>query len=489
MSLATEGPSRLKNLATWGLVAVVSLKLFAIGIAYPLGLRLRGDAYQYLSIASAFDSLAAALAYAGERTAGLPLLEFLILRLLGLFASPVHALTWANTIGLVLLAIHLVVAACFAGWAWRSGVLRSRRAAGLLFFFLATFPAMVGHTTAPVTDTLAADLVLGAVAALGAALRAPGRLRAAGLAALAAFCLGYAILVRPGNLVPVAGALLAALAVALAAFLAGRRRALALLGLAAAGCLLTLAPSGIACSQKYGSACLQSPKAFHPVPVAQIGLRGARTLWNKTTGQPGEIPTLPDDTMVRNYAERCQLTSLAGIADTSLTGCLLSRPLAVPAYLVKKWIGLFDHFRFSPYLEDDTPPWLRAFSRSYSLLAWAGFALCFAVLAQALRRSGRAAIVPWAVGNPPLVLLTAYSVLMLAQHTIIHVEERYSFPLLGLCALALLAAGEKAVDRYRAAGWRGEGGLRSLWPLALYCALALGLFLTQITLWDRTAFY
>lgn len=521
MSLAADGPSRLKNLAIPGLAAVVSLKLFAIGIAYPLGLRLRGDAYQYLRIASSFDSPAAALTYAGERTGGFPLFEFLILRLLGLFSSPVHALAWVDAIGLALLAIHFAAAWFFAAWAWRSSVVRSRNAMWLLFFFLATFPAMVGHTTAPVTDTLATDLVLGAVAALGAALRAPGRDRAGLLAillaVLAGFCLGYAILVRPGNLVPVAGGLLAAGAAALLAPLAfpalaalpalaaGLRRAVLLVGIAAAGCLLTLAPYSARCGQKYGGVCLQSPKAFDPVPVAQIGLRGARTLWSKTSGAPAEIPTLPDDTLVRNYAQRCQLTSLVGVSDTSLTGCLLSRPLALPAYVLKKWIGLFDHFRFTPYLEDHTPPWLRLLSRAYSALAWTGFALCFVVLAQAARRGGRpealpaavpAAVpaaatgaLPWAAGNPPLVLLAAYSALMLAQHTIIHVEERYSFPLLGLCALALLVSGEKAADRYRAAGWRGAAGLWRLWPLALYCALALGLFVAQIAIWDHTAFY
>jgi hypothetical protein len=249
------------------------------------------------------------------------------------------------------------------------------------------------------------------------------------------------------------------------------------------GCILLLAPFGYNCSQKYGSLCLQSPTTFNTLDSAQAGLRGARTLWAMNGSYPGQIPILPDDTMFTNYFQRCQLKTIAGMDDSSLTGCLISRPLALPAYTIKKWIGLFDHFRFTPYLEYATPFGLRWLSRAYDSLAWIGLAMFFMTLFQATKRVYRDEIKEQLIAPITPALLVVYSVVMLAQHTALHVEDRYGFPVIPLCALMLAIYGEKSIHHYRTSGFR------KVVPLALYCIVAWTVFVAQIITWDNSKFY
>jgi hypothetical protein len=250
----------------------------------------------------------------------------------------------------------------------------------------------------------------------------------------------------------------------------------------ALGCILLLAPFGYNCTQKYGSLCLQSPATFDPVQSAQSGLRGARTLWEMTSLAPGQwAPTLPDDTMFYNYFQRCQLKSLVGTDDSSLTGCLITRPLALPAYVVKKWIGLLDNFRFTPYLEKETPIWLRWLSRAYASLAWVGLALLFLMLFQATKHVNRSEIREKIIVPIMPGILVVYSMVMLAQHTLLHVEDRYGFPIIPLCLIMLAAYGEKSIHIYRTSGY-----LKIL-LLSLFCIVAWAIFMAQIIIWDNTA--
>jgi hypothetical protein len=267
-----------------------------------------------------------------------------------------------------------------------------------------------------------------------------------------------------------------------AAALTGEHRKRTLLGFAFAGCALVLAPVSYRCAERYGEVCLQSPNTFDAVRHAQMGLRGARLLWFQQSSVPTEFPVLPDEFMVATCYRRCHLTSLSGLDSTSLAGCLLSRPQWFPVYLVKKWIGLFDHFRFTPYVEQQTPFWLCWWSRGYDSLAWIGFALGFLSLlavARRLRDEGGTATV---ADHLPLLMLVVFSVTMLAEHTLLHVEDRFSLPVLPLCALLLVAHGEGAVLRYKGAGWRSVRGV------ALYSALAWALFIAQIISWDDTPY-
>jgi hypothetical protein len=467
---------QLKTFAALAITAAIAIKLFSFGLSYPLEFRVRGDAHQYLSVANQFDSFSSVWNYAGLRSVGLPFLEFVIKQGLATFTSANTFNAWVDAICAAMLITHLATVWFFAKWARRTKLIQSENGALFLFAFLGTYPALIGHTTLPLTDTLAIDLVLCAVISLEAAFNAKRTPNALMLSGLSAFLFGSLILVRPGSLIAIAAALAAAGAISLW----GERRKSLLIGIAALGCLTTMAPFVSNCAQKYGEICLQSMIPGFPQD-AQAGLAGGRTLWARGYTDDGIVRTLPDETMVSNYASRCRLTSLFGLADTSLTGCLLSRPLAIPAYVGKKWIGLFDHFRFTPFLEDHTPFWLRWLSRAYDSLSWIGFALFFFSMIRMAKQESRSRLKALLAHNITPALLTIYALLMLAQHTIMHVEDRYGFPVIPLCAIVLAIYGERAIRQYRSFEWRNDG------LLVLYCGLAWAAFVAQIIIWDNTA--
>lgn len=467
--------------------AAIVLVLFVFGLSYPFEMRVRGDAAAYLLIASKLEGFRSIFQYAGDRTIGFPYFEFLILKALGPPDFSNHyVLQWANIVGVALLITHVVTAWLFSQWIRRSNLVKSRFASLALFLFLATYPAFIGYTTSPLTDTFTIDLILCAVVLLDAALREENIYKALSLSVAASFFFGYSILVRSGSLTGVAGAFLIA---GLVTFFATGRKAVVLCA-TALGCALVVAPMYFNCTQKYGHFCaLYAPPGVF-VEIAQAGLRGARVLWHKKPMVGlGDVPVLPDEFMVENFYNRCRLQTIVGIDTSSLTGCLASRPLALPVYVVKKWIGLFDHFRFTPYLEAVTPqwamtpPWLRWLSRAYDSLSWVGLALFFLALAQLLRQRSELNLKGMLVNNIAFVLLVTYSMAMLAMHTALHVEDRYGFPVIPLCAVVLAIYAERTVAKFRTSGWR------SVVPLGLYCALAWAIFITQIVLWDRTSYY
>ena len=461
----------------FGAAAAVALALFSFGVAYPFGARVRGDAYHYLLAADSFESLSAALAFMSERTAGMPLFEFTVRRAIGVFVATEQPQRWVDVICAALLAIHLASTWFFARWMQAAGCVRTLAGRHLLFFFLATFPALVGYTTTPLTDTLAIDLILCGGVLLARSQSVPGLPRAIAFGLAAGLMFGFSILVRSGSLPGIAAGLLVALVLS---GLAGRPRQGAVLA-SALGCLMVLAPFFGNCMRAHGTLCLQFP-AFDAVRSAQAGLRGARTPWSMHPTAKDGIPTLPDPNMMANYGERCELTKILGTDSSSLTGCLFSRPLAIPAFLFKKWAGLFDHFRFTPYVETATPAWLLWLSRAYDGLAWIGFALTLAVAALGLPRLAGWGKARLAAVQPALAALAVYAVVMLAIHTALHVEDRYGFAWLPLCAVVLIACAEKGVAGFRDSGWRAVTV-----PL-VFSLVALAAFLVQVTAWDHTPF-
>jgi hypothetical protein len=458
--------------------SAIALGLFSIGTSYPLDVRVRGDALGYLKIADSFSDFASAFGYVGERTAGLPILEYAVHQALSVFSPTVYLLAWINVIGLVMLATHVLASWLFSAWAQGTGLIASKTCGYLLFVYLATFPALVGHTTSPLSDTLSLDLILLGLVSLGSALNAKCLHTCLQFSGLAAACLGFSVLVRPASLIGLGIALLVCGVISLW----GPRFGRITLGAVLLGCLVFLAPGALNCTEKYGSVCLQSPKTFNANLSMQDGLRGARLMWSQNNEFPGTLPIVKDETMFNHYFRLCQIDSTIGFGDTSLTGCLMAKPLTLPAFVAKKWIGLFDYFRFTPYLENLTPAWLRNLSRVYGALAWLGLSLCFVTLLKLRHNGVRARSPQQAGGNMGLVFLAVYSLVMLAQHTALHTEERYGFPLIPLCAAVLFGHCERTIERYR------SGERRSLMPLLLFCCLSLLLFAVQVVTWDRASF-
>ena len=466
---------QLKAMLVVAITAAIAIKLFSFGLNYPLEFRIRGDAYQYLAVAEQFDNFASIWAYAGQRSVGMPFLEFLVKRALVTFTSANTIRAWVDAICALLLFLHLSTAWLFARWTKNIGLIHSENGNLLLFAFLGTYPALIGHTTAPLTDTLAIDLVLCATMALDASLKEKRTSSSLVLSYLSAILFGFLILVRPASLLGVG----AALAVGGLISLIGQRNRSWRIAIAALGCAILVTPFVSNCTQTYGHVCLQTMVPDFSKD-AQSGLAGGRTLWSRGYTETGIIRTLPDQTMATNYASRCNLTSFVGITENSLTGCLLSRPLAVPAYIGKKWVGLFDHFRFTPFLEEQTPGWLRWLSRAYDSLSWIGFALLLFSILRMATPQGRSQIKSIIVENIAPAILICYSLLLLGQHTFIHIEERYGFPIIPLCATALIMYIEQGIQQYRSFNWRNHG------PLILYCSIAWATFITQIIIWDNT---
>lgn len=457
------------------LTTAVAVGLFWIGLSFPLDLRVRGDAFAYLKIADSFKNFTSIWAYAGDRTIGFPLFEFAIHQTLSIFSPNVYLLSWINAIGIAILITHLIASWLFSVWARGTGVFQSSTASYLLFVYLATSPALIGHTTSPLTDTLSIDLILLGLAAIASALRTERALVGLTYSGLAAACLAFSVLVRPAAMLGLG----AAFFVCGVASMWGARSSRITYGAVLLGSLMVLALPCWNCTQKYGSVCLQSPKTVNLNLSMQDGLRGARLIWSLKNDFPGSIPMVTDTFMLNTYYRPCRIESAIGFSDKSMMGCLLARPLSLPIFLAKKWIGLFDYFRFTPYMENLTPSWLSNLSRAYGALAWLGFSLCigtmFALHKQSVRSNARTLL----LSKNGVLFLTTYSIVILAQHTALHTEERYGFPLIPICAAALFGYGERSVALAR------SGELRSILPRILLCVLVVALFVGQISAWDQ----
>jgi hypothetical protein len=191
---------------------------------------------------------------------------------------------------------------------------------------------------------------------------------------------------------------------------------------------------------------------------------------------------LPDNFMVKHFAQRCELKQIVGIQKNSLTGCLLSQPLALPGFMVKKWIGLFDHYRFTPYLEEATPIWLISLSRLYDVFSWIGFSLVLLLSVQVIfYKEYKKAITEKLVTPLTPLFLFVYFVVLLAQHTALHTEDRYGFQLIPL-ALSTLLIYFEMLRRYL-------HNYRKWLPTGIYCLLAGIVFFFQVRAWDQSVFF
>lgn len=467
--------SYLQKALVFSIASAVALKLFVFGLQYPLDIRVSGDAHTYLKIADGFSGFSSILAYAGERTVGFPAFEYGVRELLTVFSPKVFVLAWINVIGFILLVLHIATTWIFATWTRKIGLIRSDITSYVLFIYLATYPALIGYTSTPLTDTLTVDIILLAIVSFEYALQTKKIGSCLLFSTAAAVCSGLSILVRPGSLIGVGVALLVCCGITLF----GNWHNKIVIGAVTAGCLILLSPFFENCTNKYGEFCLQSPKTVDVYLSVQEGLRGARILWSKQADIGGKFPMVSDAIMQENFYRRCQITSIIGFGDKSLTGCLFARPLALPAFLIKKWIGLFDHFRFTPYVENLTPTWLSILNRAYSSLAWIGLSLSFLSLGRIRHDSVKSNLKKMLFKHTSIAFLVSYSITMLAQHTALHTEERYGFPLLPLCATMSFVYAEQCIKTYRASGWR------RLIPLMGFCFLVLTVFIVQISAWDE----
>ena len=453
-----------------GLATVFLLEgviLFAYGLSLPIEYRVRGDAWEYMQLASKYPRPLELLAAVGPRSAGMPLVCLAARLVLEAFGAEPRPEAWANAVAAILFGVHFLGSGSVTALALRAGVVRSPGGRLVLFGLAAGFPALVAHTTVPLTDTLNADVVIFALHATERA-RAAGSLRASiGFGGCAGILWAFAVLLRPGNGLPVALAL--PLGLAFAAWREPRARAGSAATVVVAA--LALAPIVHRCHAAFGEPCVQAPETFEPLAHLRQGLRGARVLWFHAGYTDDGPPIVPDRFLVEHFADRCPLREIVGTGETSLLGCFARQPHLLPAFAFRKWVGLFDHFRFQPYAERLTPTWYRALSRVHDGLAWPGFFLALIAFARSVRRLSATAVAG-----------LVYFAALVALHTIIHVEERY-----GLAWMPLACAGFVYGCEAALAATRDRRVVQAL-ALVLAFVAADAWFYATVWSWDATVF-
>ncbi len=412
--------------------------IFLYGLSFENNLRLVGDAREYWRISGTFKSVFDAVMFVGNRSIGMPFFDWF-------FPSP-------DGICIALFLIHLFSTGCFIRFIYKAGFFKSRWSFRFLFVFLVSYPALIGHTTTPLTDTFSVDISLLVFILLYQ------RTLSANL--ISGVLAAFMVFLRPAYLIPTT---LALAFFALASLYSKKSLKCPTVVILIYGILL--GSYSYHCGMTYGKLCLQDPSTFEPVKHAQMGLRGGRILWGEKIILIGEFPVVQDSILTPNFYDQCHLKSIVGFGDDSLSGCLIRRPHLLPAYAVKKWIGLFDNFRLQPFLEYGTPEWLVAWSRFYNTMAFIGFAFLILSLGKVRKLS--------VTSQSYLVFFT----LLLAQHTVLHPEDRFGLVLVPLSALGfvfyLKTLKETSSNSKRAV-------------LITFGVLVAALFIWQIGVWDNT---
>lgn len=427
--------------------------------------RVRGDAFEYLSAAKHFSSYGDALSFTGNRTYGFPLFLYFVKRL----TAPTEMYQWVRHVTYIMFPLHICASLLFYAAFLRprcQATKLHRLTAPIVAAVLISYPALVTHTTTTLTDTFTVDLLLLAAAAYYSSLESAG-LSASIRTGACGLLLGYAAMVRP-SLWP---ALAVFVTTAVAVSMARKRTARSALPNAAvliASTLIPILPAATNCTAAFGALCIRNPSFVRTATQdsLQLGLSSVRVFWSSHDRSPDTMPGLKDPFLVENYGSRCRADSLG-----SLVACLVSRPRALPVYIAKKTMALFDVPHVQSYAVDQTPPWFTRLQRLYEVTAFPGLAALLITAVFYLKRKGKGDVV-W-IGLPWFALtLTA-----VLTHSVFHIEGRYGFPVLPF-ALSSLIFGFAEARRW---GRRA----RIVWLLSMTGAAVV--FMWQIQTWDLQA--
>lgn len=473
-SVSTE-PSHLNK---WNVVLIIfaisiAICLFNYGIHIPFEFRLRGDAFGYMDIARQFASFHDALSYVDLRSPGFPLFDYIFLYL----DTNSSMLARMNHISLTLLIIHELTSLCICFVCIKLKLLKSSSIyLGFLFLILAAYPAMVMHTTTPLTDTFGMDLLLIGFSLFAWVIKRQALVPLIFLGLLSGVLLGYAILVRPAYWIGVVGFLAIYMFITGVNYFLSQRqdvRSSVIMGMMSILALAAVTlPVMDHCKTKYHTICLQQPATFDSLSSVSAGLSSARTVWSYT----GEgTPFYPESFLVKHFQHRCPITSITGSLttdNTNLVSCMYHAPHLTVIYFAKKITGLFDTFRLTPYTELLTPTWYIWLARAFSSIAFAGF---WILLWDGCKATYQLVIYRRPV-SPLIAAIWIFCIIQVAVHSILHVEERYAFPWLPFCIIAFLLKIKTILDdRYPA-------GSRKMWLIFITLSI-LGYFI-QVLVWD-----
>lgn len=446
----------------------LAFALFSYGSDLPLSFRVRGDAAEYLNIAFHFRSFHDALHYIGARTPGFPLFDYLFFY----FDNASSVVAKVNHICLTLFLFHQLTSLWIVFVSVKLNCFtRKSIEIGILFILLAAYPAIVMHTTTPLSDVFGMDLLL-----LAFSLFAPiqgdiqSRLFSHTLQGIiAGGLLGYAVLVRPAYMTGVFGFL------ATLMLFTGlkQRKMFTILIPAIVTMTVILFPIVKDCSTHFGRFCIENPSTFDIFGSINAGLGGAQTIWNYL---PVPFPVYPDSFLSDHFHDRCYVTALIGnVNDTSnLFACFYQEPLYSLLFFVKKVIGLFDTFRLTPYTESITPSWYLWVSRFFSSIAFVGFWIFLVDGCRCMIRFFRKRDTQI---SPLVAALWFFCITQAAMHSILHVEERFAFPLIPFCLMAVLLKLKNIREKRDTSATR--------WCWIVFSFMMLVLYLGQVLLWDH----
>ncbi len=406
---------------------MIACCLFYYGITIPYVFRLRGDAWEYMSIAQQFSSWADAIQYTGARSIGFPLFNYLFLH----YPFPNH-LSTINAICASLFVIHelVVFSTCMCCVKLK---LYSKQSIyfGLIFFVLASYPLIVMHTTTPLTDVLGMDLLLAGFSIFAWVNKESTHQWSWGF--ISGLLLSYAILVRPAYWIGIVSFLACFILISSINQRSQKTSQPILMWLITTLTLIVVIFSvGEHGKTRYQTFCLQAPNTFNSIASINYGLSSAKTVW---THAPGVSDFYPETFLVKYMHERCPVQSVMGPINTNnanLLSCLITAPHLTAIYVIKKTIGLFNPFRMTPYTETQTPQWYVWLARIYSCIAFIGL---WIILWESIKGLYQM-IFHRKTMSPFIVAICVFCIMQLLVQVILHVEERYALPWIPFCVIA-----------------------------------------------------
>ena len=461
----------------------LAIGLFYYGINVPFAFRLRGDAWSYMDIAHQFTTFSEALHYVGERTPGFPLFDYLFLYL----DSNSNFLSKINHICLTLFIVHEFTAlwTCFVCVKCRLFT-TSSIFFGLLFLALAAYPAIVMHTTTPLSDVFGMDLLLIGFSLFAWAADTTSEFGRTSMwvctilsGLISGSALSYAILVRPAYWLGVVGFLVVYILMIGVNRLQSRQlnydRSMLMCIVIILTMLVVIRPVMDHCKVIYHALCLQDPRTFLALEHMKVGLGSARTAWNYNSGPAGVVPSYPDAFLVKNFQNRCPVISFTGGIkndNSNLVSCLAHAPHLAVIYFIKKVTGLFDTFRMTPYTENMTPVWYLWVARIFSSIAFVGF---WILLWEGIK--GTYQLVVYRKSVSALIAATwCFCIIQVSVHSVLHVEERFAFPWIPFCMIAFFLKIKKIQEK------KYSNNLNWMW-LNFAALVIIGYFI-EVLVWD-----
>lgn len=401
-----------------------SIVLFIYAIQLPASNRIRGDALDYISIASNFSSLKNSINYIGDRTYGYPFFLYIV----QIVTSTADLYKSSIIIAVVQFLFHIF--SCLGFYAFflkrilqKSGL--SNFAAILITAILISYPAFITYTTITLTDTFSVDFFMFAILLYYLCFNIKNKYFSVLFGFLCGLLFGYMIMVRPSFWPPVLAFYIACLlqAVMYWKIYLSKIHIITLMGIAM---LIPISPSITRMYQSQGTIGIQNKDFYKTASqdTLQAGLSHVRVYWSQLHFSQDPFPGIKDQLLEKNYGSRCKVTSLS-----SLSTCLLSKPLAIPFYFGKKTMALFDVPHLQSYAIDVTPTWFTNMQRVFEIIPFCGF---ISLLISFVTRPFLTRKTVW-VGFP----LSIFTLALVFMLSLCHIEGRYGFTAIPLSVASL----------------------------------------------------